>query len=386
MTAWAQIWATEQPVRQPMRRFVLWALAFHLNENHTQTWPGQKCLADETGLSERAVRDHLKALEADGTIRRMPRYDARGKRTYDAWELIGYPEWLALRLKEHGERRRLAADAAGSTTGRSEPHYRQIATPLPADRAAAPYMNQKERKGTSGAPARAGGAPARAPERAAARKPADKATAEAQAAAATAQARAHWQGCLPKLRQALEGLADRRALAEARWRDGREALVEALGKGEAGEASRRQLEADLVPWSLDGLADPVPTLTLRSRSLKRFAAYPEWRAEAVLGAALGMTVAIKALGPRDPAPIDPNAIMRVYLVPLMCERGNALRLRLAAGSDVLADGARRWLDQLIAVTGREVEIVVRAWALERSFERETMQAQGADAGEAAPCG
>lgn len=109
-------WAYDQDVRPAGRKFVLVTLAT-LVDQEWSCYPGQEFLAAATGQSERAVRDHLAALEADGIIRRGKRYRRDGTRTSDRF-------WLrpAVTVGEGGEDvPELPAEPAGSPDGPPEP-------------------------------------------------------------------------------------------------------------------------------------------------------------------------------------------------------------------------------------------------------------------------
>jgi DNA-binding MarR family transcriptional regulator len=65
------------------RKLVLVTLANRTNERGV-CWPSQQLLADECGISVRALADHLKALEENGFIRRSTQHlgKGNGSRTY----------------------------------------------------------------------------------------------------------------------------------------------------------------------------------------------------------------------------------------------------------------------------------------------------------------
>jgi DNA-binding Lrp family transcriptional regulator len=105
MSVRVSTWAWGQSPRGN-RKLVLIALADQANDSGC-CWPGQEALAAKCGLEERALRDHIKALEADGYIKRERRHRDNGARTSDR-------NWLLL-------------PADSDTT------YRQISGDLPAD-------------------------------------------------------------------------------------------------------------------------------------------------------------------------------------------------------------------------------------------------------------
>ena len=59
------------------RKLVLVTLANRTDEKG-RCWPSQQLLADECGISIRAIADHLKALEADGFIKRATQHLGKG--------------------------------------------------------------------------------------------------------------------------------------------------------------------------------------------------------------------------------------------------------------------------------------------------------------------
>lgn len=62
-------WAIQQKGLKPATKIVLWHLADCHNPSHG-CFPSQKYLAEQSELSDRAVRDHLKKLEECGLIER----------------------------------------------------------------------------------------------------------------------------------------------------------------------------------------------------------------------------------------------------------------------------------------------------------------------------
>jgi helix-turn-helix protein len=62
-------WAFSQPVKPPARKLVLVALADAANDDGV-CWPGQLRLGEKCSCSERAVRNHLHALQEAGLIER----------------------------------------------------------------------------------------------------------------------------------------------------------------------------------------------------------------------------------------------------------------------------------------------------------------------------
>lgn len=85
----AMKWALEQPLKAHEGKAVLMVLAFRADQAG-YCYPGQTTLAEETGQSERTVRNHLAKLEQLGLIRRASRHRDNGSRTSDAYWLVGW--------------------------------------------------------------------------------------------------------------------------------------------------------------------------------------------------------------------------------------------------------------------------------------------------------
>jgi hypothetical protein len=68
------------------RKLVLIALA-NRSDQYGKCWPSQELLADECGVSVRALAHHLKALEADGFITRSTKHLGRGNGSRTAYVL-----------------------------------------------------------------------------------------------------------------------------------------------------------------------------------------------------------------------------------------------------------------------------------------------------------
>lgn len=99
MSHQAVTWAYEQDVQPTGAKFVLVTLANYANADG-YCYPSQITLARDTGQSERAVRNHLDALEASGYLLRERRHAKSGHRKSDGFWLVGF--------------RPLPADVAGS--------------------------------------------------------------------------------------------------------------------------------------------------------------------------------------------------------------------------------------------------------------------------------
>lgn|GEM_PF-3539913 len=82
MSIQAVAWAISQRVGSPTGKVLLMCLANYANERG-ECWPSQKTIAREAELGERATRDWLQKLEAQGFIERSRRHRADGSRTSD---------------------------------------------------------------------------------------------------------------------------------------------------------------------------------------------------------------------------------------------------------------------------------------------------------------
>lgn len=86
-------WATSQTVRNSVAKAVLMALAGRADQDG-YAFPRHRLLAAETGLCPSSVRNGLKTLEADGLIRREPRYRKNGGQTSNKVWLLAPKEQL----------------------------------------------------------------------------------------------------------------------------------------------------------------------------------------------------------------------------------------------------------------------------------------------------
>jgi hypothetical protein len=57
----------------PTTRLVLWTISKHMDLRGSNAFPGQETIARESGLSLKAVKNHLKIAEETGWIGRNPR-------------------------------------------------------------------------------------------------------------------------------------------------------------------------------------------------------------------------------------------------------------------------------------------------------------------------
>lgn len=79
MSLIATRWAWKVPVRSSTERLVLVYLADKADYAEAYCWPSQLTISKITGLSERAVRKVLKALESQGLIRRASKFERWGR-------------------------------------------------------------------------------------------------------------------------------------------------------------------------------------------------------------------------------------------------------------------------------------------------------------------
>jgi hypothetical protein len=79
---WRWIVASERGPASPTTRHVLLTLSLHMGVDGDRAFPSERCLAAETGLSERAVGIHLQQAIDAGWIVRAPRRQGRGWARY----------------------------------------------------------------------------------------------------------------------------------------------------------------------------------------------------------------------------------------------------------------------------------------------------------------
>ena len=93
MSVWATTWAYEQTVRPVGRKFVLVCIADFTDVNG-YSYPSQEAIAAMTDQGISTVREHLRALELEGLIKREHRYKEGGGRTSDGFWLQAPKERL----------------------------------------------------------------------------------------------------------------------------------------------------------------------------------------------------------------------------------------------------------------------------------------------------
>jgi len=138
MSFWSEKWAYEQEVRTSGAKFVLVCVAHHADE-HGYCYPSQKRLAAMTGLSERAVRGHLAALEEDGVISREERRNTDGRRTSDGFYLHIPEDELRLPAETAASKTSPAKNV--DFTGKKRRLHRQLSQTSPAE-SAGPLLNE----------------------------------------------------------------------------------------------------------------------------------------------------------------------------------------------------------------------------------------------------
>lgn len=74
---WRWLIASDQGPDSPTTRHVLITLSLHMADDGSRAYPSERCLAEETGLSERAVGIHLQRAVDAGWITRKPRREGR---------------------------------------------------------------------------------------------------------------------------------------------------------------------------------------------------------------------------------------------------------------------------------------------------------------------
>lgn len=79
-------WAVQAPISRPTAKLTLVCLADYASEEGV-CHPSQRSLAERVGVTERALRDALQWLEAEGYLSRTERRRTDGSRTSDAYQL-----------------------------------------------------------------------------------------------------------------------------------------------------------------------------------------------------------------------------------------------------------------------------------------------------------
>ncbi len=114
MSIQAVAWAISQRVGSPTGKALLICLANYANEKG-ECWPSQTTIAREAELGERATRDWLQKLEAQGLITRTRRNRRDGSRTSDLFQLAiaAKVEVAASQPAKSAGRKSQAANPAG---------------------------------------------------------------------------------------------------------------------------------------------------------------------------------------------------------------------------------------------------------------------------------
>jgi DNA-binding transcriptional ArsR family regulator len=88
-------WAKDQPVKPAARKLILLLIADHADIKTLEAHPSQSYLAIESGISERQVSEHLKALGKDGLIQAEECKSDRSRYTYNKYRLLASAQELA---------------------------------------------------------------------------------------------------------------------------------------------------------------------------------------------------------------------------------------------------------------------------------------------------
>ena len=80
-------WVWDQAEIPPLQKFTLLALADHADDKG-DCWPGVSGLVEKTGLSERTIHYHLKTLEENGVLQRVPRQRDDGSIASNLYHII----------------------------------------------------------------------------------------------------------------------------------------------------------------------------------------------------------------------------------------------------------------------------------------------------------
>lgn len=94
MSQKAYTYATTKDTGSPARQLLLYVIAEYTNTETGTTFCKIKTLMRDTKIrSDKTLRTHLKRLERDGFIRRVPRFRDDGGKTSDVIELVGFIDW-----------------------------------------------------------------------------------------------------------------------------------------------------------------------------------------------------------------------------------------------------------------------------------------------------
>ncbi len=112
----ATVWALEAKEVTPTQKLVLICLANYADGKGV-AFPGQKRLAEDCGVSDRAVRSNLAKLEELGYLTRRHRYRSDGPRTSDEYQLhmeVDYRKNVPHELPEDNDTKTGGLPEAGS--------------------------------------------------------------------------------------------------------------------------------------------------------------------------------------------------------------------------------------------------------------------------------
>lgn len=142
------LWVLEDaPVENHGELAVLYALAERANDDGTCSWPSQDWIAFRARCTDRTVRNHLRALESRGVIRKGdPRFvdHLRPDRRPTVWDLNLSAKRAENPRPENSSGRKIQVERpenSGRTTGKSEPNDRKPVSDKPS-------MNPPEPSGT----------------------------------------------------------------------------------------------------------------------------------------------------------------------------------------------------------------------------------------------
>jgi len=102
---WRSAVASKFGPEKPTTRFVLLTLALHMSPKGDSCWPSIDLLSEESGLSRRAVIEHLQLAEQNGWIAKRDRSTRSGQ----GWRRVEYfctiPPGIETRVRNHDSER-----------------------------------------------------------------------------------------------------------------------------------------------------------------------------------------------------------------------------------------------------------------------------------------
>ncbi len=94
MSVQAITYAFSLPVKPAPRKLVLLAIANRISNDTSTCFPGQRILSEDCTMGNSTLRRHLSDLKKEGVIEQKRRNRQDGKRTSDAYTIVGFDEWL----------------------------------------------------------------------------------------------------------------------------------------------------------------------------------------------------------------------------------------------------------------------------------------------------